>query len=137
MTLEDYINSVVNTPWTPRNHCWRLAAGVLKRYFDAELPLVKLPKTPDDRHRAFHERPERLSWTRVRRPAHGALVLMSQSASQRLDEHAGVLLMMPSPLVLHSDVGHGVVVDDLVVCRQRGWHPEFYQQVAGNAGQVR
>lgn len=79
-----------------------------------------------ERHSAIHANPERLNWRCVSRPQHGAVVLMSAVEHPRVDCHAGVCVMMPGPMIAHVDDPHGVVLDDLMTLRARGWFPTFW-----------
>lgn len=85
-----------------------------------------MPKDGPDRHAAFHSHPSRQFWRQVNRPVHGAVVLMSALEAPRVDQHAGVCLHLPAPVIVHVDDPHGVVADDIMTLRARGWFPTFW-----------
>lgn len=126
MTIAEFLDGIANRPWTPRENCWWLASRFQFEVFGRVLPMARVPKSDARRHKLLHSHPARARWNRTDRPVHGALVLMSSMPEPRLDRHCGTLICMPSPIVVHTDNPHGVVIDDLMTCRQRGWFPEFY-----------
>lgn len=129
MTLIEYLNSINGQPWSEDRHCLVLAAEIQRRFFGRELPLPVLPKSPGERHAAIHTDPVRQEWRQVEKPEHGAIVLMSPRADNRIDCHIGVCLVAPEPIVAHSDRPQGVCVDDLMTLGVRGWHPTFWMPV--------
>lgn len=126
MTLIDFLNSVNGQPWTEDRHCLAFAEEVQRRFFGRALPLPALPRSPGERHVAIHTDPARARWVPVDGPAHGAIVLMSPRPENRIDCHIGVCLLVPEPVVAHTDRPQGVCVDDLMTLRARGWHPTFW-----------
>lgn len=126
MNLIDFLNSVNGQAWTEDRHCLAFAEEVQRRFFGRALPLPALPRSPGERHVAIHTDPARTQWTEVDGPAHGAIVLMSPRAEDRIDCHIGVCLLVPEPVVAHTDRPQGVCVDDLMTLRARGWHPTFW-----------
>jgi hypothetical protein len=126
--LGAYISTIIGRPWgeTRENNCWALVSDIQLRFFDRIVPLGAYSDSALVRHRAIHRNPARPQWTRVPSPAHGAIVLMSRALLRRVDEHAGVCLFLPDPLILHVDNPHGVCADDLMQLDVRGWQPEFY-----------
>lgn len=125
-SLANFVSDCIGKPWTVRENCWVFTARIQRDFFGRSLPLVNLPRTPQDRAAELEANPERSRWHQVSRPVHGAVVLMSALESPRLDQHAGVCLMMPGPLIVHVDDPHGVVADDLMTCRLRGWFPTYW-----------
>lgn len=126
MSLIDFLNSVNGQPWTEERHCLVHAGEVQFRFFGRRLPLVQLPDSPHERHEAIHSHPIMQEWRSVENPAHGAMVLMSPRAENRIDCHIGVCLLLPTPIVTHTDRPQGVCVDDLMTLRARGWHETFW-----------
>lgn len=126
--LGAYISSIIGRPWgaAREDNCWALVSDLQLRFFQRRLPLVDAARLPRSRHRAIHEHPLRSSWGRVREPEHGAVVLMSRDRLPRIDEHAGVCLMMPAPLIVHVENPQGVCADDLLQLEMKGWRPDFY-----------
>jgi hypothetical protein len=127
VTLADYLNAINGEPWTEERNCWVAAAEIQQRFFGRSLPLVAYPPLGLTRHRLLASHPERLKWRPVDGPAHGSLVLMSKRRQPRIDEHAGVCLFVPSPMIVHSDRPHGVAVEDIMAVEARGWLPQFYE----------
>lgn len=126
--LGSYVSSIIGRPWGPEkdDNCWALVAEVQSRFFGRDLPGYAAPRMPRARHAKIHDHPMRAYWVRTANPVHGAVVLMSRDVTPRLDEHAGVCLMLPAPLILHVENPQGVCVDDLMQITMRGWKPEFY-----------
>lgn len=126
MNLIDYLNSINGQPYDDERHCLALAAEIQRRFFGQKLPLPVAPRSPGERHVAIHTDPARARWVQVDGPAHGAIVLMSPRAESRIDCHIGVCLLVPEPVVAHTDRPQGVCVDDLMTLRARGWHETFW-----------
>ncbi|MGL4287338.1 MAG: glycoside hydrolase [Phreatobacter sp.] len=124
--LAAYLNGINGQPYREDRHCLVLAAEIQERFFGRLLPLAALPKAPSARHALIHTNPVRASWRLVDTPRHGAVVLMSPRAANRIDCHIGTCLLMPEPLIVHTDRPQGVCVDDLMVLGARGWHPTFW-----------
>lgn len=129
LALAAYLSGVIGQPWSARENCWTLTARIQRDYFGRRLPLVRLPKTAEERHETFHSRPERAAWRQVSEPQHGAVVLMSAVESPRRDEHAGVCVVFDWPLIVHVDDPHGVVADDIMTARARGWSLSYWMPV--------
>lgn len=127
--LAAFVNSIIGKPWRrdADGNCWALVCEVQSRFFGRMVPLAAYPTTALGRHRAIHGNPAATQWVLSDAPAHGAIVLMSKSAlSRRVDEHAGVCLFMPAPMVLHVDAPQGVCLDGLMQIEYRGWNAAFY-----------
>lgn len=127
MTLDAFLNAVNGAPWTEERNCWALTAEIQQRFFGRGLPVVAYPPSGLARHRLFLSHPERARWRRVDGPRHGAVVLMSKRRKPRIDEHAGICLLMPGPMIVHTDRPQGVAIEDLMLVEARGWLPEFYE----------
>lgn len=126
MSLADFISGSIGKPWSVKENCWTLTARIQRDYFGRELPLALLPRTDEERHSIIHTSPERARWKCVPQPEHGAVVLMSAKESPRVDKHAGVCVFFGGPIIVHVDDPHGVVADDIVTLRARGWFPTFW-----------
>lgn len=124
--LVAYLNEVNGQPWTADRNCLVLAGEIQRRFFGRDLPIVDLPRSPSERHAAIHTNPVRAVWQMIDSPEHGAIVLMSPRAINRIDCHIGVSLLMPESLIVHTDRPQGVCVDDLMTLRARGWHPTYW-----------
>lgn len=126
MTLVEFLNSINGQPYDEERHCWALVAEVQSRFFGRSLPLAGYLRSPQARHEAIHANPVRSSWVQAAGPVHGAVVLMSKRPTNRVDCHAGVCLLMPHPVIVHTDRPHGVAVEDEIAVRGRGWHPTYW-----------
>lgn len=106
-------------------HCWWLAGLVQREIFGRVLPggPETLPGSAT-RARLFREHPARGEWREHREPADGDLVLMGRAPGR--DIHCGVFLADRGG-VIHTDHGHGVVIETLVELRARGWYPSFHR----------
>lgn len=107
-------------------HCWWLVRLVQHEVFGRTLPggPAMLPGSASVRARHFRCHPERLAWVEHPAPADGDLVLMGKAPGR--DIHCGVWLADRGG-VIHTDAGHGVVIETLVELRARGWHPSFHR----------
>jgi hypothetical protein len=126
MTLAEYLNSINGEPYSEDRHCWALVVEIQSRFFGRELPLADYVRSPRARHEAIHGAPAKAAWVQSARPAHGAVVLMSSRPTTRVDCHAGVCLLMPHPVIVHTDRPQGVAVEDEAAVRLRGWHPTYW-----------
>lgn len=106
-------------------HCWWLACLVQREVYGRALPLgPETMPSPAGRARLFHGHPARAGWIEHPAPADGTLVLMGRAPGLHI--HCGVYLADRGG-VIHTDLGHGVVIETLVELRTRGWHPSFYR----------
>ncbi len=126
MNLTDFLNAINGEPYTEERHCWALVAELQSRFFGRDLPFAAYVRSPQARHEAIHAHPVRSAWVQSATPDHGAVVLMSKRAVNRVDCHAGVCLLMPHPVIVHTDRPQGVAVEDEASVRARGWHPAYW-----------
>jgi hypothetical protein len=126
MSLEDFLNSINGQPYSEDRHCWALVVEIQSRFFGRDLPMSDYVRSPRARHMAVHQSPAKALWAQSLHPAHGAVVLMSTRATSRVDCHAGVCLLMPHPVIVHTDRHFGVSIEDEPVIRARGWHPTYW-----------
>lgn len=88
--------------------------------------MARYQRSAGARHDLLTNHPERENWALLPGPADGAVVLMSISLNPRVDQHAGVCLLLPHPIIVHVDEPQGVAAEDLPAIAVRGWYPEFY-----------
>ena len=111
-------------------NCWWLVQHVQRRLFGRILPLgpAVLPAPGSERARLLRDGVRSSGWRRFDTPLDGDLVLMSRVAVGA-HTHCGVYLADRLG-VIHTDAGHGTVIDSLVDLRHvRFWHPDFYRPV--------
>lgn len=119
------VGDLIGRPWSRRWTCWHLVSHV-QSLIGRTLPVPRrIPADPARRHRAFADHPVRAAWQRGPQE-HGAVVLMSRCPAPRRDEHAGVLLMLPMPLVLHVIAPQGGILEDPSRLAAQGWYCDFY-----------
>lgn len=124
--LAETVGRLIGRPWSRRFTCWHLVAEV-QALRGLSLPVpVRIPADPQRRHEAFAAHPERRRWRRVSGPETGAVVLMSRCPAPRRDEHAGVVVALPTPLVLHVMAPQGTILEEPSRLSAQGWFLDFY-----------
>lgn len=127
------VGRLIGRPWSRRFTCWHLVAEVLAlRGLVLPVP-ARIPADPQRRHDAFTAHPERRRWRRMEALAPWAVVLMSRCPAPRRDEHAGVVVALPMPLVLHVMAPQGTILEEPSRLAAQGWFLDFYLPLEGPA----
>jgi cell wall-associated NlpC family hydrolase len=133
--IADYIDALIEQPWTPERHCWHLVRQVYAELLGVDLPIVSeaLPVPAAERYhvsrRLLASDEERARWREIERPQPFALVGMHSPGSRPQDlQHVGVYLVTPDGEgVLHTDLPHGVAFDSLAeLLTLRRWIARFF-----------
>lgn len=127
--LAPYLDDLIGKPWERRGvHCWALVQQVQRDLFGREVPLGPLAVPAREvRRELFSLNAETVGWREVPMPEHGAVARMYRNGGAPEDlEHAGVYLAIDGGRVLHTDLPHGVVLDNMIELKVRGWVPRWF-----------
>jgi hypothetical protein len=124
------VGGMIGRPWDARRwFCWRLVAEI-QGLVGRTLPIPRaVPRTAAARHSAFHEHPLFCDWRRAAPLTPWSVVLMSRCPAPRRDEHAGVVVMLPIPLILHVIAPQATILEDASRLAAQGWCLDFYEPV--------
>ena len=124
-----YVQRLIGMPWQRRGlHCWALVDMVERDLFGRALPLgPSVCPDRETRRELLAASAEDYGWVEIPQPEHGAVARMHHVGGNPADlEHAGVYFAVRGGHVLHTDQPHGVVFDNLIELKVRGWVPRFF-----------
>jgi hypothetical protein len=123
----EVVDRILGLPYEPAGrHCYWLVEFIQDVIFGRALPIGPevAPSSLAARARILRDHPARADWPEQPHAADGDLVLMGRAPGREI--HCGVYLADRGG-VIHTDLGHGVVIESLAELRARGWRPSFHR----------